>query len=212
MSGYFITLEGIDGAGTTTQAAKLATSLRNLGYEVHETYEPSGRYLGKLIREHLRTTSTMDPKTLALLFAADRLDHYQNEILPALKAGKIVLCDRYRYSSYVYQGLDCDDNAWIMSINKHAVEEDLCILLELDASEAVKRVAARKGTEERYDTLPFQEKLARRYRHISTTFRNCFSFDAIGEVDAIASQLLDFCLPLLPRLPESRLEDDGKPS
>lgn len=205
MSGYFITFEGIDGAGTTTQAAKLAKSLRERGYNVHETFEPSGRFLGKLIRENLRTSSTMDPKTLALLFAADRLDHYKNEILPAINEGKIVICDRYRYSSYVYQGLDCSDDHWVNSINKYAVEEDLCILLELNASEAVKRVAARKGTEERYDNLPFQEKLASRYHRISTIFRNCFSFDAVGEVDEIASQLLDFCLPLLPDLEEVKL-------
>lgn len=104
----FIVLEGIDGSGTTTQLSRVSAALRTLGHRVHETREPTGGRIGKLIREQLSDPSGVSARCLALLFAADRIDHLDREILPALARGEVVVCDRYVMSSLVYQSLDCN--------------------------------------------------------------------------------------------------------
>src|SRR6185503_20411145 len=108
MRGALIVLEGVDGAGTTTQVRLLAERLRARGSRVHTTAEPSSGPIGKLLRRALsgRLTDGDAPdaarpswQTLALLFAADRLDHLAREVEPELAAGAIVLCDRYDHST-----------------------------------------------------------------------------------------------------------------
>ncbi len=93
--GRFIALEGIDGSGTTSQRGALAAALRARGHTVLETYEPSDGSIGQLTRSRLATDARpLDRRALALMFAADRLDHVANEIEPALDAGQVVLTDR----------------------------------------------------------------------------------------------------------------------
>src|SRR5215471_2535238 len=110
-NGCFVVLEGLDGAGTTTQAERLASRLRQAGYAVLVTREPSDGPVGTVLRRALaggvalpHRGGPLSDHTLALLFAADRMDHLCAEILPALGKGQIVLCDRYLLSSYAYQG------------------------------------------------------------------------------------------------------------
>ena len=105
MRGTHIVLEGIDGAGTTTQRGCLAEALIERGYDVHQTAEPSSLPVGKLIRQALQKEIAWEPTQMALAFALDRLDHVQQEIEPAMAEGKIVLSDRYVISSLVYQSL-----------------------------------------------------------------------------------------------------------
>src|SRR5690554_6701257 len=101
----FIVLEGLDGAGTTTQVERLARSLSGEGHRVHTTREPSDGFVGVLIRQALRrriverTGRQLSPETLALLFATDRVDHLRDEVEPALSAGGVVISDRYVHSS-----------------------------------------------------------------------------------------------------------------
>jgi dTMP kinase len=103
----FIALEGIDGSGTTTQKARLAAALRDRGLDVLETFEPSEGPLGTMARGMLRGDDPAAPDLLALVFAADRLEHLSRCIEPALAAGRTVICDRYVLSSLVYQsGVD----------------------------------------------------------------------------------------------------------
>src|SRR5688572_4731702 len=98
--GRFIALEGLDGSGTTTQAARLADALGARGRTVVRTQEPSHGPIGRLVREALRSLDApLDPDALALLFAADRRDHVASEIEPALARGHDVVCDRYVMSS-----------------------------------------------------------------------------------------------------------------
>src|SRR5690242_1367991 len=106
----FIVLEGIDGSGTTTQAARLAQTLQARGARVHATREPSTGPVGRLLRQALTGTLVADERpvqldfcTLALLFAADRMDHVRREIEPALARGEVVISDRYDLSSLIYQ-------------------------------------------------------------------------------------------------------------
>lgn len=165
--GRFIALEGIDGSGTTSQRGALAAALRARGHQVLETNEPSSGSIGTLARARLSTQARpIDRGALALLFAADRLDHVATEIEPALAAGQVVLTDRYLLSSWVYQSLDCDPQ-WVRAINARAPWPDLTLVLLVPAAEAMRRVAVRRGQAgpelEIFETLPQQERLAQAY-------------------------------------------------
>jgi len=161
--GRLIALEGIDGSGTTSQRGALAAALRARGHVVVETCEPSTRSIGRFVRARLASAAEpLDRRALALMFAADRLDHVQNEIEPALAAGEIVLSDRYLMSSWVYQSLDCS-LGWVQEINSHAPWPDLTLVLDVPADEAMRRVIGRQGTEEIFETTPLQERLATGY-------------------------------------------------
>lgn len=169
--GRFIAIEGIDGSGTTLQTRALATWLGERGHTVLETREPTRGAIGTLVRERLSVgAAPLDPAALALLFAADRLDHIANEVAPALAAGAVVLTDRYLLSSLAYQTLDCEE-AWVREINARAPAPDLTLLLEVPAEVAFARVqrrAAEGGTvEERFDALALQRRVAGHYRRFS---------------------------------------------
>ncbi|HEY0138850.1 MAG TPA: dTMP kinase [Nannocystis sp.] len=166
--GCFIVLEGIDGSGTTLQTRALADRLRERGREVLETREPTSGAIGALIRERLSVrAAALDPAALALLFAADRLDHLTREVIPAVAAGKVVISDRYLLSSLAYQSLDCDP-AWIREINARAARPDLTLVLEVPAEVAFDRVQRRMAqgaaVEERFDALALQRRIAEHYR------------------------------------------------
>jgi|SRR5690554_3103729 len=105
-AGSFITFEGIDGVGKTTQALLLVDFLRDLGFEVVHTYEPGGTALGQSIREMLLDPNNhnLAPVTEILLYAADRAQHVDEVVRPALAEGKVVVCERYIDSSVAYQG------------------------------------------------------------------------------------------------------------
>lgn len=196
-SGLFIALEGIDGSGTSTQTRALAARLRGRGLRVHETCEPSRGPIGRMIRERLSANAApIDPGALALLFAADRLDHVTREIQPALADGVIVISDRYVVSSLVYQSTECDP-AWVRAINSRAPWPDLCVLLEIDPELAIARVVARLsaegGEKERYDSADVQRRLAAGYREarLHGDLGPIHAVDAAASVDAVTDALLD---------------------
>lgn len=149
--GRFIVIEGIDGAGTTTQAGLVAKALAAAGADgIHTTAEPTGGPVGTLIRHVLRgawetnsgdgTPRHFDRRALALLFAADRLDHLAREIEPNLANGRHVISDRYFLSSLAYQGLDAPSD-WITLINGFAPAPDLLVFLDVSVDEAARRIA-----------------------------------------------------------------------
>lgn len=175
IEGSFIVLEGIDGAGTTTQAARLAARFAARGLPMIVTHEPTGGPIGSMIRQAL-THRLVVPgihggrppswKTMALLFAADRLDHLEAEILPNVLDGVSVVSDRYDLSSLAYQSAVADDERalpWIRSLNEHARRPDLTIVLDVDAATAAKRRAFRGGSAELYEVTELQAKLATAY-------------------------------------------------
>jgi dTMP kinase len=175
--GKFIVLEGIDGAGTTTQAELLANWMRERKLPVHLTREPSGGRIGRVIREWLsepdsnaRLGSAAPPMALAqlrdhalaLLFAADRLDHLAREVESQLAQGVHVVSDRYILSSLAYQSLACD-REWVAEINREARPADITILLDLPAAQAMKRVAKRDTKRELFEKIEVQEKVRKLY-------------------------------------------------
>ncbi len=166
----FLVIEGLDGAGTTTQCAALAQQLRAQGREVVTTREPSDGPIGKMIRQALtrqlglsaKQKKPLTPETLALMFAADRVDHVAREIEPALQRGAVVLTDRYLLSSLAYQGAQLPI-AWVEEINARARVPDLTLFLEIDPELAAKRRAVRGGKAELYETRAIQKRTAKQY-------------------------------------------------
>ncbi len=181
--GLFVVLEGIDGAGTTTQTDRLARSLRRMGQRVHATREPSTGPIGALLRQilsgRLLAGSRRRPgvlgapewETMALLFAADRLDHVATEIEPVVAAGGIVLSDRYDASSLAYQSVTSngDDDAldWIRTLNRRALRPDLVVVLDVPVEIAEARRASRGDADELYDARATQVALAEFYRALA---------------------------------------------
>ena len=165
-AGRFIVLEGIDGSGTTTQAARLVASLRASGHSVVATREPSDGPLGVVLRQALtRRLVGLSDRALALLFAADRLDHLASVVEPALAEGKVVVSDRYVLSSLAYQGMRMPLR-WVESLNAAARPADLTLYLEVDPGTASRRRQGRGGTEELFDADEVQRAVARAYGRV----------------------------------------------
>jgi dTMP kinase len=143
--GVFICIEGIDASGKTTQAKILVKQLCRRGVDAMYTTEPSKGKVGKFIRRHVLDREKRIPIVLeALLFAADRVDHLGNEVKPALEKGKIVVCDRYLYSSLAYQGAAGLSLNWIQCINQFALVPDLAIFLDVSPQIVLKRLKRKK--------------------------------------------------------------------
>lgn len=175
--GVFIAFEGIDGAGTTTQAARLHRRLP----AAHLTHEPSPRPLGVVLRRALGHEIDMAPEAMALAFAGDRLDHWTGEIRPALHRGDCVICDRYLLSSLAYQSLSAPLD-WVATLNGFAGRPDLTLFLRVSPEVAAERRSARRGSPERFEKDSFQRRVADRYEEL-------LSRDDIGPVTVIDSHL-----------------------
>jgi dTMP kinase len=176
--GLFIVLEGVDGAGTTTQVAQLTAALRGR-LPVRPTREPSAGPVGALLRlaltGRLVTPETRAPswQVMALMFAADRLDHVECEIAPCLAGGALVISDRYYHSSVAYQSRSAGGDAaaidWIRALNRHARRPDLTIVLDVPAQVAAQRRRERGG-EELFDDDAFQARLCDFYAQLERYF------------------------------------------
>jgi dTMP kinase len=151
--GFFICVEGLDGCGKTTQAKILVRKLRRMGYNTVYTAEPSHGKIGRFIkRYYLYRGKRVSSIVEALLFAADRYEHVENEIIPALKDGKIVVSDRYMYSSLAYQGAVGLSLDWIRKINEHAVTPNLAIFIDVEPDTVIKRLKPKKSVMENLET------------------------------------------------------------
>ena len=150
--GVLICVEGLDGCGKTTQAKLLALRLKTSHKAVY-TAEPSQGKIGKFIRNrYLFGDARASNITEALLFAADRFDHVVKTIMPAMDDGRLVISDRYIYSSFAYQGADGLDLDWIEEINKHALHPDFAIFLDVDPAVVIERLRRKKSVMEDLET------------------------------------------------------------
>jgi len=152
MKGTFVCIEGLDGCGKTTQAKLLVEKLQR-SYSAMYTAEPSEGKVGDFIRKSIlygekRSTSLAE----ALLFAADRVEHVENEVLPALRQGKLVISDRYIYSSLAYQGAAGLSLEWIQSINQYALRPELAIFIDVDPRAVMRRLKPVKSVMENLET------------------------------------------------------------
>ncbi len=198
--GLFIVLEGIDGAGTTTQGHLITDWFKTHGKMAYLTKEPSDGTIGKLIRRGLKGeklghfAKPLPPESFALLFAADRADHWFNEVKPLLDEGVNVICDRYLYSSLAYQSQECPA-AWVAHLNELFPTPDLLLYVRVRSETAELRRALRGGTQEIYEYREFQEKVVVAYD------RYCKQGDAIViDGEQSASEVFDSCISYIQKL------------
>lgn len=197
MSGHFFVFDGMDGAGKSTAIAMLAEYLRAQGHEVLCTREPGGTPLAESIRHCMLADweEGMPIQTELLLVFAARAAHLHNCVQPALAAGKIVLCDRFIDSSFVYQGgLGGIPESWIRQLVTQTVpcQPELCFILDLPAHIAQQRLAGR-GHENRFDREDLQRLTRVRelfQARVAATPRTHRLIDASGGPERIQQQLI----------------------
>lgn len=187
MKGKFITIEGPDGAGKTTQVRKISDYLKSKGFNVLVTREPGGTALGEKLREVLLTSEGESPvpEAEALIYAASRAQLVKKVIEPALDDGFIILCDRFVDSSLAYQGWArglgieklADINGWFLK----GVWPDLTIVLDIDPAQSLKRISGKKDRLES-EALEFHRKVREGFLKLSEIYP-----DRIKVVDASQS-------------------------
>jgi dTMP kinase len=166
-TGAFIVVEGLDGSGISTQIGRLRRWLASRDVTVEVTKEPSPGPLGAVIRQAIEGRVALGEKVLALAFAADRLDHLENDvkgIRQHLDAGRWVICDRYVLSSLAYQGAADVDTDWLVAINKFVLEPDVTVFIETPAEVCAERIQLRSSSLELYHDVRQLEKVQQVYR------------------------------------------------
>jgi len=187
--GAFICIEGIDASGKTTQAHRLVRNLRRRDLDAVYTTEPSTGEIGKLIRDHvLNRKKRVQVAVEALLFAADRVDHVDKEIKPALQKGKIVICDRYVYSTLAYQGAADLDLNWIEQINQFALVPNMALFLDVSPEVVIQRMQS-KSKKSVMETLKNQRRVCEVYLKMVKEGR-LMRIDGNKPVNAVAADIL----------------------
>ena len=186
-AGRFIVLEGIDGSGTTTQGQVLVAALERAGLRAHFTHEPSALPIGLLLRQLLTGGPELERPAwdaMALLFAADRLQHVAAEIEPLLARGVTVISDRYDLSSLAYQSATAPGGPsvlpWLRAMNQRARRPDLTLVFDVDPAVAEARRAQRGGRPELFERRELQARLATLYARAEELVPG----DAVVHVDA----------------------------
>jgi len=200
--GRFIVFECLDGAGTTTQAKLLSERLQKQGRTVFLAHQPSDGPVGQLIRQILagRAATTqadgklavVDERVMALLFAADRLEHLGSQIEPRLARGEDVILDRYTLSSLAYQGATVS-HEFIHQANRFARRPDLTLFLYVPASVALERVRSRGAKLERYETAHKLATVEREYSRLVGTLASVVPIDGTRPIPEVA----DLCYAAL---------------
>ncbi len=195
--GRFIVLEGIDGAGKTTQIELLAKKLRDEGRTVEITAEPTASVSGGLLRDALGGIVERTPSEMAALFVLDRIFHNVNKngIISMLDKGIDVICDRYYYSSMAYQG-SLTDFLWVKDMNINCPEitkPDLCIFLDLSPKESLARISRGRAKTEIYETEDTLNAVRQKFFDVFRALEgrdNIAVIDATGDsIDALAEKI-----------------------
>ncbi len=204
--GLFIVIEGIDGAGTTTQARILSSRLLKEDMQTVFSFEPTDGPIGSMIRQALRRRlvnpigedkfETLDADIMTLLFAADRLDHNRNLISPSVSKGTHVICDRYFYSTIAYQGVEGDID-WIKNVNSKAMRPDLVFYLRIAPDKSLNRIGSRSGEKEIYEKVDFLEKVSKNYDSLFKTEQNIITIDGSREIDDISDEIYETVMKLI---------------
>ncbi|MBK1833291.1 dTMP kinase [Roseibacillus ishigakijimensis] len=191
-----IVFEGIDGTGKSTQVALLAEALQERGYEVVSSREPSDGPFGKKLRDSM-VTGRLGPEEELALFHEDRRDHVEHVILPALEAGKVVLLDRYYFSTMAYQGARGFDPQEIRRQNEDfAPVPDAVLLLELPVEAALQRIGIRDGEGNAFEKSETLSACARIFSDLQEDWVH--RFDASQSPSELHQSVLQAVLTLLP--------------
>lgn len=195
MRGLFLTFEGIDGCGKSTQIERAASFLKEQGIAYILTREPGGSAISEQIRTLLLDpfNKNMRPQTEALLYAASRVQHLEETILPALEQGKVVLCDRFLDSSVAYQGYGRQLGAeYVRAVNAYALqyEPQLTFYFRYTPAKAQERRGGRAADRLEQENLAFFERVCEGYEQIALRApQRVAVIEAADSIDAIAAQV-----------------------
>lgn len=207
--GMFVVIEGVDGAGTTTQVHKLVDRLRQEGLAARGTREPSDGPLGTMIRQVLTGRIVVPPRgsegprapgwtTMALLFAADRMDHVETEISPFVEQGGVIVSDRYDASSLAYQSVSSGREGegavdWIRALNKHAMRPHVTIVVDVPADLAAERRRARGEASQLYEQNETQRALVLFYKDLERHMPHdrIVLVDGVGTVEQVHERIFE---------------------
>ena len=213
--GWFLSMEGLDGSGKSTQLALLTGALEQYGYEVVHSREPGGCMISEKIREIIldRANQGMTPETEALLYAASRAQHVHDTIRPAVESGRLLLSDRYIDSSVAYQGggrkLGVDE---VMEINRYAVDglyPDITVFLDLPHDKALaRRYQASVPDRMEMEDNAFHSRVEEAYRKMLEMHMERFvTVDASGKPEEIGKEIAQKVLEKLDRMEMNRLTE-----
>jgi len=206
-NGLFITFEGIDGSGKSTQAGLLVDHLRQLGLDVVHTREPGGSPGAEEIRALVLEgePDRWSPESEILLFTAARRDHLEKTIQPALAAGKIVICDRFADSTRVYQGITRGAlRPMVDQLHRLMIarEPDLTFIIDMDPATGLTRALSRQTSEERFEGFGegMQREMREGFLQLATEFSaRCVVVDGNRDITAVASDVAELAMARLPR-------------
>jgi dTMP kinase len=211
LRGKFITFEGIDGSGKSTQLRMLASELRLRGFQVLPTCEPGGTPLGRRLREaFLETEETVSPLAELLLFAADRAQHVDFLVKPALKEGKIVISDRYSDATYAYQGAGRGfpelTVSQIIQLATSGLKPDLTVFFDLPIEKALLRTGNRTDAGEKKNRM--DKETAEFYAHVRDGYLKIAAneperfliIDGDGSINEVQMRVVDIVTEFLGKL------------
>jgi dTMP kinase len=206
--GLFVVLEGPDGAGISTQTALLHSGLVHREFKAIATKEPTTGPIGALIRQALTHRLVYPPAqqigddVMALLYAADRLDHVRADILPRLDAGTHVVCDRYRLSSYAYQGVTMGQE-WVRALNKHSIAPDVTFFIDVPPEVSQQRIKLRGAYVEMYETEERLRPVYANYLQLIDEARKegerIITIDGRQGIGAVAATILQMTLDIIAK-------------
>ena len=198
MSGLFISFEGIDGCGKSTQADLLRSYLESKGEQVELLREPGGTALSEQIREILLNPNNdkMDPSTESILLSASRAQLTREIIIPALERGNVVICDRYADSTLAYQGYGRGINLeWLEKLNAFAtagLKPDITLLVDLPVDEALNRMQSKSFDRIEMEGIEFLEKVRSGYLELTDRFsKRYFMIDGMETIEEISKKIIN---------------------
>ncbi len=186
--GTLIVFEGIDGAGKTTQAKILERKLQQRGFEVAYFQEPSQGKWGRLIKEKAKHPDSLTPQQELELFHKDRRENVEKNLKPALRQRKIIILDRYYFSTIAYQGAKGIDPDWIQTVNEEfAVRPDLVFIIDVEAGKGLKRIEDRKKKDKLFEREEYLVKVREIFRSLQG--RNIIHINGEKSEDEISRQI-----------------------
>lgn len=183
--GKFIVFEGLDGSGQSTQAVKLVDFLK----KAHLTKEPTPNLIGGLIRSQLNRDWKSSQECLQLLFCADRAYHLEKEIIPLLKRGINVICDRYFFSTVAYGALEIKDRDWLLDLNKNFLLPDAIILLKVSAKVCLERIYKNRYNIALFEKEELLTKVWKNFEKLSKEFENVFVVDGEKSIEKVSEDI-----------------------
>ena len=186
--GKFIVIEGLDGCGKSTQIKLLGNKLINSGKEVLLTEEQTKGAVGRLIVQVLNGKIFLPLDSLQLLFVADRSDHLYQTIEPALKEGKVVICDRYFWSTVAYGSLELDKN-WLLKIHRYCRRPDMTIFIDISPEECLKRINKRGDQKDIFEKKEKLIQIRESYFWLMNKFPDTIVIDGEQSILAMADEI-----------------------